>query len=65
MTERGGREREIERERERSRERETSELIKENPYLDYNFVSNDPILKRHQSLEQYADHGDINHDLIK
>ena len=44
------------------RERENLvNFIKEHPYLDYNFGSNDLTLKRHQSLEQYAEYGDINH----
>ena len=40
-------------------------FIKENPYPDYNFIEYDLLLKQKQSLEQYAEYGEINHDLMK
>ena len=40
-------------------------FIKENPYPDYNFIESDLLLKQKQSLEQYAEYGEINHDLMK
>ena len=48
----------------RDRER-LMNFIKENPYPDYNFVEYDLLLKQKQSLEQYAEYGEINHDLMK
>jgi len=40
-------------------------FTKENPYPDYKFIEYDLILKQEQSLEQYAEYGEINHDLMK
>ena len=40
-------------------------LVKENPYPDYNFIEHDLLLKQKQSLEQHAEYGEINHDLMK
>ena len=40
-------------------------FIKENPYPDYKFVSNDLLLKQEKSLPQYAEYGEIDHDLMK
>ena len=40
-------------------------FIKENPYPDYKFIEYDLLLKQKQSLEQYAEYGEINHDLTK
>ena len=41
-------------------------FIKENPYPDYKFIEyDDLLLKQEQSLEQYAEYGEINHDLMK
>ena len=40
-------------------------FIKENPYPDYNFVSNDLLLKQEICLPQYAEYGEINRDLMK
>ena len=34
-------------------------------YPDYNFIEYDLLLKQKQSLEQYAEYGEINHDLMK
>ena len=48
----------------RDRER-LMNFIKENPYPDYNFIEYDLLLKQKQSLEQYAEYGEINHDLMK
>ena len=48
----------------RDRER-LMNVIKENPYPDYNFIKYDLLLKQKQSLEQYAEYGEINHDLMK
>ena len=48
----------------RDRER-LMHFIKENPYPDYRFIDYDLILKQKQSLEQYAEYGEINHDLMK
>ena len=53
-----------EEEEKRDRERLTS-FIKENPYPDYNFIEYDLLLKQEQSLEQYAEYGEINHALMK
>ena len=40
-------------------------FIKESPYPDYKFVSNDLLIKQEKSLEQYAEYGEIHHDLSK
>ena len=48
----------------RDRER-LMNFIKENPYPDYKFIKYDLLLKQEQSLEQYAEYGEINHDLMK
>ena len=48
----------------RDREKITN-FIKENPYPDYKFIEYDLLLKQEQSLEQYAEYGEINHDLMK
>ena len=40
-------------------------FIKENPYPDYKFIEYDLILKQKQFLEQYAEYGEINHDLME
>ena len=40
-------------------------FIKENPFPDYDFVSYDLLLKQEHSLPQYAEDGEIKHDLIK
>ena len=39
-------------------------FIKEHPYPDYDFVSYDLLLKQEQTLPQYADYGEINHDFV-
>ena len=53
-----------EEELQRDRERLMT-FIEENPYPDYNFVSNDLLLKQDKSLPQYTEYGEINHDLMK
>ena len=53
-----------EEELQRDRERLLN-FIKENPYPDYKFVSNDLLLNQEKSLDQYAEYGEINHDLLK
>ena len=40
-------------------------FIKEDPYPEYDFVSNDLLLKQEQALDQYAESGEINQDLMK
>ena len=40
-------------------------FIKEDPYPEYDFVSNDLLLKQEQAFEQYAESGEINQDLMK
>ena len=40
-------------------------FIKENPFPDYDFVTNDLILKKLCDIEQYSEYGKINHDLMK
>ena len=40
-------------------------FIKEIFYPNYKFIEYDLLLKQKQSLEQYAEYGEINHDLMK
>ena len=40
-------------------------FVKENPYPDYKFIEYYLILKQKQPLEQYAEYGEINGDLMK
>ena len=40
-------------------------FIKEHPYPDYDLVSKQLILQKRKDLEQYAEYGEINHDLLK
>ena len=48
----------------RDRER-LMNFIKKKTYPDYNFIEYDLLLKQKQSLEQYAEYGEINHDLME
>ena len=40
-------------------------FIKDFFYPNYKFIEYDLLLKQKQSLEQYAEYGEINHDLMK
>ena len=39
-------------------------FTKENPYPEYDFVSNDLLFKQEQALDQYGEYGEINQERL-